>query len=54
MKLGNISQSIVKVPNFFFNRKYRSIETFNINSKTESNIKISPKNRKKKRWIKKE
>ena len=48
MKLGNISQSIVKVPNFFFNRKYRSIETFNINSKTESNIKISPKNRKKK------
>ena len=48
MKLGNISQSIVKVPNFFFNRKYRSIETFNINSKTESNIKISPKNRNKK------
>ena len=38
MKLGNISQTIVPVPNFFMNTKSRTVDTFNIYSKTDSNI----------------
>ena len=37
MKLGNISQTIVPVPNFFVDRKNRTIETFNIYPKTTIN-----------------
>lgn len=37
MKLGNISQTIVPVPNIFMN-KTRNIETFNIYNKTDSNM----------------
>ena len=37
MKLGNISQSIVPVPNFFVNQKTRTIETFNLYPKTCKN-----------------
>ena len=44
MKLGNISQTVVEVPNFFINRKDRPIETFDIsNIKTEPNINIIKK-----------
>ena len=38
MKLGNISQTIVPVPNFFINQKNRTLETFNIYPKTTSNV----------------
>jgi len=41
MKLGNVSQTIVPVPNFFFNRKHHPIETFNTYNKTEPNIKTT-------------
>ena len=37
MKLGNISQSIVPVPNFFVDQKTRTIETFNLYPKTCKN-----------------
>ena len=37
MKLGNISQTIVPVPNIFMN-KTRNIETFNLYNKTDSNM----------------
>ena len=30
MKLGNISQTIVPVPNFFVDQKNRTLETFHI------------------------
>ena len=44
MKLGNISQTVVEVPNFFINRKDRPIETFDIsNIKTGPNINIIKK-----------
>ena len=44
MKLGNISQTVVEVPNFFINIKDRPIETFDIsNIKTEPNINIIKK-----------
>ena len=36
MKLGNISQTIVPVPNFFIDQKTHPIETFNLYNKTES------------------
>ena len=42
MKLGNISQTIVQVPNFFINRKLRSIDTFELHTRTESDIKFNP------------
>ena len=48
MKLGNISQTIVQVPNFFINRKLRSIDTFELHTKTESDIKFNPNSIKKK------
>ena len=38
MKLGNISQTIVPVPNFFMNSKSKTVDTFNIYCKTDSNI----------------
>ena len=38
MKLGNISQTIVPVPNFFVDQKNRTIETFNIYPKTTSHF----------------
>ena len=38
MKLGNISQTIVPVPNFFVDQKNRTIETFTIYPKTTSNF----------------
>ena len=44
MKLGNISQTVVQVPNFFMNRGDHPIETFEINhKKTESNTNSLPK-----------
>ena len=45
MKLGNISQTLVQVPNFFINRKARPIETFELNNdaKTEPNINLVKK-----------
>ena len=42
MKLGNISQTTVQVPNFFINRKLHPMDTFELNTKTESDIKINP------------
>ena len=36
MKLGNVSQSIVPVPNFFLDRKEKNLETFKINKKRSS------------------
>ena len=42
MKLGNISQTIVQVPNFFINRKLRSIDTFELHTRTESDIRFNP------------
>ena len=48
MKLGNISQTIVQVPNFFINRKLRSIDTFELHTRTESDIKFNPNSIKKK------
>ena len=38
MKLGNISQSIVPVPNFFMDQKGRELETFHLYNKTDSNF----------------
>ena len=38
MKLGNISQSILPVPNFFLDRSLRQIETFNLYNKTHTNF----------------
>ena len=38
MKLGNISQSIVPVPNFFMDQKTRKLETFHLYNKTDSNF----------------
>ena len=37
MKLGNISQTIVQVPNFFVDQKTRTIEAFNLYQKTSQN-----------------
>ena len=37
MKLGNISQTIVPVPNFFVERNYKTMETFDIYPKTNIN-----------------
>ena len=37
MKLGNISQTIVPVPNFFLYTKTRNIETFNLYNITDTN-----------------
>ena len=37
MKLGNISQTIVQVPNFFVDQKTRTIEAFNLYQKTSKN-----------------
>ena len=37
MKLGNISQTIVPVPNFFVDQKNRTLETFNLYPKTSKN-----------------
>ena len=48
MKLGNISQTIVQVPNFFMNRKYNPMDTFQLHNKTETNIKINTPHIKKK------
>ena len=48
MKLGNISQTIVQVPNFFINRKLGSIDTFELHTRTESDIKFNPNSIKKK------
>ena len=42
MKLGNISQTVVQVPKFFINRKYKPMETFELNTKTETDIKFNP------------
>ena len=42
MKLGNISQTVVQVPKFFINRKYKPMETFELNTKTEADIKFNP------------
>ena len=42
MKLGNISQTIVTVPKFFLNRRYRPMDTFELHTKTETNIKFNP------------
>ena len=42
MKLGNISQTIVPVPNFFVDRKNRTIETFNIYPKSTINNITNP------------
>ena len=36
MKLGNISQTIVPVPNFFMGQKTHQIEAFNLYDKTDS------------------
>ena len=38
MKLGNISQSIVPVPNFFMDQEFRPLETFHLYNKTDSNF----------------
>ena len=38
MKLGNISQTIVPVPNFFMDQKSRKLETFHLYNKTDSNF----------------
>jgi hypothetical protein len=38
MKLGNISQTIVPVPNFFMDQKGRPLETFQLYNKTDSNF----------------
>ena len=38
MKLGNISQTIVPVPYFFMDKKYRTLETFHLYSKTDNNF----------------
>ena len=47
MKLGNVSQTIVPVPNFFIDRETRKIESFNLYNKTNINIfnKINKKKR---------
>ena len=42
MKLGNVSQTIVPVPNFFIDRKSRNVESFNIYNKTNINKKKKP------------
>ena len=42
MKLGNVSQTIVPVPNFFIDRKSRNLESFNIYNKTNINKKKKP------------
>ena len=34
-KIGNISQTIVPVPNFFLNQQNRKIETFSLYNKTK-------------------
>lgn len=47
MKLGNVSQTIVQVPKFFMNRRHHPIDTFELNAKTQSNIKFNSKNKKK-------
>ena len=52
MKRGNISQTIVPVPNFFIDRKTRNIESFNLyntinkikNKKKPSSLKLNCKN----------
>ena len=36
MKLGNISQTIVPIPNFFIDQKSRQIEAFNLYDKIDS------------------
>ena len=41
MKLGNISQTVVQVPKFFINRKYKPMETFELNTNTETYIKFN-------------
>ena len=38
MKLGNISQTIVPVPNFFMDQKTRPLETFQLYNKTDSDF----------------
>ena len=38
MKLGNISQTVVPVPNFFMDQKHRPLETFNLYNKTDTNF----------------
>ena len=38
MKLGNISQTVVPVPNFFMDKKHRPLETFGLYNKTDSNF----------------
>ena len=42
MKLGNISQTVVQVPKFFINRKYKPMDTFILNTNTETDIKFNP------------
>ena len=37
MKLGNISQTVVPVPNFFMNSNVKTVETFNLCNKTDLN-----------------
>ena len=36
MKLGNVSQSIVPVPNFFLDKSEKNLETFKISNKKSS------------------
>ena len=43
MKLGNISQTIVPVPNFFVDQENRTLETFNLYQKTGKNNKVLKK-----------
>ena len=38
MKLGNISQTVVPIPNFFMNQRNRDLETFHIYNKTDNNF----------------
>ena len=38
MKLGNVSQTVVPVPNFFLDRKTRPIETFETSTNSEIDI----------------
>ena len=38
MKLGNISQTVVPIPNFFINQRNRDLETFHIYNKTDNNF----------------
>ena len=43
MKLGNISQTIVPVPNFFVDQKNRTLETFNLYQKSGKSNKVLKK-----------